>query len=70
MTVYYFVVKSNMASCMTLVQRHGPLLWWTFSISNAKSQQKMSSNRQNIVPYKEIGVKELNSGVKMFTGNS
>jgi len=35
-----------------------------------KNQQKTSPNRLNIVRYKEIGVKELNSGVKMFTGNS
>ena len=25
-TVYYFMVKSNMAACMTLVQLRGPLL--------------------------------------------
>jgi len=37
---YLVMVKSNMASCMTLVQRRGPLLWWTFSISNAKINRK------------------------------
>jgi len=32
-----------------------------------KDQQKMSSNRQNIIPYKEIVVKESNAGVRLFT---
>jgi len=35
-----------------------------------KKQQKMSSNGRNIVPRKEIWVKESNAGVKVFTGNS
>jgi len=36
-----------------------------------KHQQKTSSNRRNIVPYKEIiRIKEPNSGVTVFTGNS
>jgi len=34
-----------------------------------KTQQKTSSNRQNIAPCKEIGVKESNSNVKIFTKN-
>jgi len=39
-------------------------IWWTFSISNAKNQQRTSSNHQNIVSHKEIGVNESNAGVK------
>jgi len=35
-----------------------------------KSQQKTSSNRQNIVPCKEIGVKESNGDVRILTGSS
>jgi len=35
-----------------------------------KNQQKTSSNRQNIVPCKEIWVKELNIGVKRLTESS
>jgi len=35
-----------------------------------KNQQKTSSNRRNIIPDKEIGVEESNSGVKIFTRNS
>jgi len=35
-----------------------------------KNQQKTSSNHRNIVPYKEIGVKELNASVRIFTGSS
>jgi len=35
-----------------------------------KNQQKTSSNRQNIVPCKEIGIKESNAGVKILTGSS
>jgi len=35
-----------------------------------KNQQKTSSNRQNIVPCKEIGVKESNGDVRILTGSS
>jgi len=35
-----------------------------------KNQQKTSSNRGNIVLYKEIGVKESNGGVRILTGSS
>jgi len=35
-----------------------------------KSQEKTSSNRRNIVPYKEIGVKESNGDVTILTGSS
>jgi len=34
-----------------------------------KNQQK-PSNRGNIVPYKEIGVKESNGDVRILTGSS
>jgi len=35
-----------------------------------KNQQKTSSNRGNIVPCKEIGVKESNGDVRILTGSS
>jgi len=35
-----------------------------------KNQQKTSSNRGNIVPYKEIGDKESNGDVRSLTGSS
>jgi len=35
-----------------------------------KNHQKTSSNRRNIVPYKEIGVKESNVDVRISTGSS
>jgi len=35
-----------------------------------KNQQKMSLNRRNIVPNKEIGVKESNGDVGILTGSS
>jgi len=35
-----------------------------------KNQQKTSSNSANIVPYKEIGVKESNGDVRILTGSS
>jgi len=35
-----------------------------------KNQQKTSSNREHIVHYKEIGVKESNGDVKILTGSS
>jgi len=35
-----------------------------------KNQQKTSSSRQNIIPYKEIGIKESNAGFGIFTGSS
>jgi len=35
-----------------------------------KNQQKTSSNRRNIVPRKEIVVKESNGDVKILTGSS
>jgi len=35
-----------------------------------KNQQKTSSNRGNIVPYKENGVKEWNDDVRILTGSS
>jgi len=35
-----------------------------------KNQQKTSSNRRNIVPHKEIGIKESNASVIIFTGSS
>jgi len=38
----------------------------TFSTSGAKNQQKMSSNRRNIVSYQEIKDKESNASVKSF----
>jgi len=34
-----------------------------------KNQQKTSSNRQNVVSHKEIGIKELNASVAIFTGS-
>ena len=34
-------------------------------ITHCKNQQKTSSNRGNIVPFKEIGVKESNGDVKI-----
>jgi len=33
-----------------------------------KNQPKTSSNRRNIVPYKEIGVRESNGDVRILTG--
>jgi len=35
-----------------------------------KNQQKTSSNRGNIVPCKEIWVKESNDDVRILTGSS
>ena len=35
-----------------------------------KNQQKTSSYRRNIVPYKEIGIKEWNDDVRTLTGSS
>ena len=35
-----------------------------------KNQQKASSYRRNIVPYKEIGIKESNYDVRTLTGSS
>jgi len=35
-----------------------------------KNQQKTFSNRRNIVPYKEIGVRESNGDVRILTGSS
>jgi len=35
-----------------------------------KNQQKMSSSRRNVVPSKEIGVKESNGDVRILTGSS
>jgi len=35
-----------------------------------RNQQKTSSNRRNIVPHKEISVKESNAGVIILTGSS
>jgi len=35
-----------------------------------KNQQKTSSDRENIVPYKEIGVKESNGDVRILTESS
>jgi len=35
-----------------------------------KNQQKTSSDRGNIMPYKEIGVKESNGDVRIVTGSS
>jgi len=35
-----------------------------------KNQQKTSSNRGNIVPYKEIRVKESNGDVRILTRSS
>jgi len=34
------------------------------------NQQKTSSCRRNIVPYKEIGIKESNDDVRTLTGSS
>jgi len=34
-----------------------------------KNQQKTSSNRGNIVPYKDIGVNESNGDVRVLTGS-
>jgi len=34
-----------------------------------KNQQKTSSYRRNIVPYKEIGIKESNYDVRTLTGS-
>jgi len=39
-------------------------------IIQCKSQQKTSSNRRNIVPCKQIGVKESNGNVRILTGSS
>ena len=36
----------------------------------SKNQQKTSSNRRNIVLYKEIGVKEANADVRNVTESS
>jgi len=38
-------------------------------LMQCKNQQKTSSNRQNIVPRKEIGVKESNDDVRILTGS-
>jgi len=35
-----------------------------------KNQQKTSSYRRNIVPYKEVGIKESNDDVRILTGSS
>jgi len=35
-----------------------------------KNQQQTSSNHRNIVLYKEVGVSESNTGVRIFTGTS
>jgi len=35
-----------------------------------KNQQKTSSYRRNILPYKEIGIKELNDDVRTLTRSS
>jgi len=35
-----------------------------------KNQQKTSPYRRNIVPYKEIGIKESNDDVRTLTGSS
>jgi len=35
-----------------------------------KNQQKTSSNRGNVVPFKEIGVEESNGDVRILTGSS
>jgi len=35
-----------------------------------KNQQKTSSNRRNIVPYKDIWVKESTGDVRILTGSS
>jgi len=35
-----------------------------------KNQQKKSSYRRNIVPYKEIGIKDSNYDVGTLTGSS
>jgi len=35
-----------------------------------KNQPKTSSYRRNIVPYKEIGIKESNGDVRILTGSS
>jgi len=35
-----------------------------------QNQQKTSSNGANIVPYKEIGIKESNGDVRILTGSS
>jgi len=35
-----------------------------------KNLRKTSSNRGNIVPFKEIGVKESNGDVRILTGSS
>ena len=39
-------------------------------LTQCKYQQKMFSNRGNIVPYKEIGVMELNGDVRILSGSS
>jgi len=39
-------------------------------VIRCKSQQITSSNRQNIVPHTEIGVKESNGDVRILTGSS
>jgi len=39
-------------------------------IIQCKNQQKTSSNRRNIVLYKEIWVKESNVDVRILTGSS
>jgi len=36
-------------------------------LMHCKNQQKTSSNCRNIVPYKEIGVKESNGDVRILT---
>jgi len=41
-----------------------------FQLIQCKNQEKTSSNRENIVPYKEIGVKEWNGDVRILTGSS
>jgi len=33
-------------------------------------QQKTSSNHRNIVPCKDIGIKELNADIRILTGSS
>jgi len=41
-----------------------------FQLIQCKSQQKTSSNRRIIVPYKEVGAKESNGDVRILIGSS
>ena len=71
-TVYDPVLKTTQLSARAQNHASPERCHKSFTIIflGCKNQQKTSSYRRNIVPYKEIGIKESNGDVRTLTGSS